>query len=376
MAHLYQRGKRKIWYAKFYRNGRQVLKSLRTTNFRIARDKAKILEAGLDLHNYENGNITPADNMPSNRIPMNEAMEEFCQHLRDIQTKNSYDSEISRLRRMFGSICSSLEYSISPKIKEQPLIRINYLHELTSSAIRKCFESQRRHRVSPSTELRNRAILHKLFEWAFMNYGFRSTNDFRYPNPVDAIKRPALKAPVIRFLEKSDIKKQLKALKDRPQLQVMVAVCIYAGLRREEVVWLVYEDIDLERRLIYVRAKTIHGVFWQPKTKKNRAIPISQELLSILKTYYIDEDNIWYFPSPNGNRWHPDTFSHHLASMNNKAGLNWTCLDFRHTFGSQLAKRGVSLYKISGLMGNSPDICRRHYAAIRTEHLHDDVEFG
>jgi hypothetical protein len=38
VAHLYQRGKKKIWYAKFYRNGRQVLQSLKTTNFRIARD--------------------------------------------------------------------------------------------------------------------------------------------------------------------------------------------------------------------------------------------------------------------------------------------------------------------------------------------------
>ena len=60
MAHLYQRGKKKIWYAKFYWNGSQILRSLKTTNFRIARDKAKILDAGLDLHDYENGVIAPA----------------------------------------------------------------------------------------------------------------------------------------------------------------------------------------------------------------------------------------------------------------------------------------------------------------------------
>lgn len=307
---------------------------------------------------------------------MSEAIEDFCRHLRDIQTKNSYESEISRLRKMFGPICSSLEYNIRPRSNERPPIEIDHLHELTLSVIRKCFESQRRRKVSPSTELRYRAILHKLFEWASKHYGFRSTDDPRYPNPVDAIKRPVLKAPVIKFLEKGDIKKQLKALIGRPQLQVMVAVCIYAGLRREEVVWLMCADIDLERKLIYVRAKTIHGIFWQPKTKKNRAVPISQDLLKILNTYNPGEDGVWYFPSSNGNRWHPDTFSHHLADINHKANLDWTCLDFRHTFGSLLAKRGVSLYKISGMMGNSPEICRRHYAAIRTEHLHEDVEFG
>ena len=52
-----------------------------------------------------------------------------------------------------------------------------------------------------------------------------------------------------------------------------------------------------------------------------------------------------------------------LRRINRKAGLDWHCLDFRHTFGSHLAMKGESLYKISELMGNSPEICRRHYAA-------------
>jgi hypothetical protein len=36
---------------------------------------------------------------------------------------------------------------------------------------------------------------------------------------------------------------------------------------------------------------------------------------------------------------------------------------------------GESLYKISELMGNSPEICRRHYAALSAESLVDAVEF-
>ena len=51
-------------------------------------------------------------------------------------------------------------------------------------------------------------------------------------------------------------------------------------------------------------------------------------------------------------------------------------LDFRHTFGSQLAQKGESLYKIAELMGNSPEICRRHYAALMPEKMHDVVEFS
>jgi len=48
---------------------------------------------------------------------------------------------------------------------------------------------------------------------------------------------------------------------------------------------------------------------------------------------------------------------------------------YRRTFGSQLAIKGESLYKISTLMGNSPEICRRHYAALLPEALAGTVDF-
>ena len=38
--------------------------------------------------------------------------------------------------------------------------------------------------------------------------------------------------------------------------------------------------------------------------------------------------------------------------------------------------KGESLYKISTLMGNSPEICRRHYATLMPEALVQSVEFG
>lgn len=83
----------------------------------------------------------------------------------------------------------------------------------------------------------------------------------------------------------------------------------------------------------------------------------------------------WYCPSPEAKRYDPDNFSRDLAAANTKAGLQWACLDYRHTFGSQLAIKGESLYKISTMMGNSPEICRRHYAAIIPEQVLDTVEF-
>jgi hypothetical protein len=50
------------------------------------------------------------------------------------------------------------------------------------------------------------------------------------------------------------------------------------------------------------------------------------------------------------------------------------CLGFRHSFGTELAMKGESLYKVSGLMGNSPEICRKHYAALIPKSLSTSVE--
>jgi site-specific recombinase XerD len=84
----------------------------------------------------------------------------------------------------------------------------------------------------------------------------------------------------------------------------------------------------------------------------------------------------WYFPSTEGNHWHPDTFGEKIREINEAHGLSWSCGDYRHTFGSHLAMKGVSLYKISSLMGNSPDICRKHYAALVPQEMREEVEFA
>ncbi|MBL4701905.1 MAG: site-specific integrase [Phycisphaeraceae bacterium] len=107
--------------------------------------------------------------------------------------------------------------------------------------------------------------------------------------------------------------------------------------------------------MIRVQAKTINGQYWQPKTKRNRAVPISQSLRQYLDRYTpLENNHSLYFPSPKGELWDPDNFSSDLRKANKATHLQWASLDYRHTFGSQLAQKGVSLYKISTLMGNSP----------------------
>jgi len=114
-----------------------------------------------------------------------------------------------------------------------------------------------------------------------------------------------------------------------------------------------------------------------PKTKTNRAVPISSTLRTYLDQYSpADVEGKLFFSTPHGCQWDQDNLSRELRNANESAGLDWACLEYRHTFGSQLAMKGESLYKISAIMGNSPEICRKHYAALLPESLITSVEFG
>ena len=264
--------------------------------------------------------------------------------------------------------------------RKQPLIEVPYVEQVTTADIAAFIDGRVRNReLAPKTANRYREILTRLFNWASAQHGIRLPGGI---NPAAAVERRREPAPFIRFLTLKQIDQQLDALTDHVRIQAMVAVYIFAGLRREELLWLTHDDIDWNIKpygLIRVRAKEVDGIFWEPKTKTNRGIPISRRLRP-----YLDRQRLragkspWLFPSPEGKRWDADNFSATLRVINvtKKFSDWWSCLTYRHTFGSQLAMKGESLYKIATLMGNSPEICRRHYAALLPESLTATVEFG
>ncbi len=132
-------------------------------------------------------------------------------------------------------------------------INVKFLEDVAAEVINRFLDARiKRSQGVPKTVNGMRAMFHRLFEYAIKHHGFCS-RDRRYPNPAAAIERRHEPAPQIRFLTLGQIEEPLAALKDHPNLYAIVATCIYAGLRREEVTWLTHEDADLELRLIRVR---------------------------------------------------------------------------------------------------------------------------
>ncbi len=173
-----------------------------------------------------------------------------------------------------------------------------------------------------------------------------------------------------------------------------VPLAFYSGMRREEVAILEWPDIRFTEGIIVVG---------RSKTKKGRTIPLNAILESLLsplasagRSGYVVKipdgidrllrlDNLiraiqkakrqemlntWDIPRPTPSRskeYAAKKKEFEAAKKKRAAELKlilgrigWN--PFRHTFGSLLAQAGVSIDKISAWMGNTPEVCRRHYA--------------
>jgi len=377
MASLITRGS--TYYLQYYVGGKIRRRSLGTDSLQLAKEK---------LRQYESARLRGDDLPLPTRTPLAQIVAAYIEHIRAVKTARSAKKDLAYLRDAFGPLCPALEFQRKRTSEKARLRRkqgvpaavrleVNHLEEITTAQVSEFIAGVVQARgLAPKIANRYREILCRLFTWAMDERGLRMPGD---KNPVLKVGRYKEPAPEIRFLTLEQIDDQLAALKTRPQLQAMAAMYIYAGLRREEALWLQREDVDFTAGpfgMIRIRAKTVGEESWQLKTKVNRAVPISSTLRLYLDLYAPRPSvGNWYFPSPKGRRYDVDNFSQDLRAANQAAGLPWTCLDYRHTFGSQLAMKGESLYKIATLMGNSPEICRRHYAALVPEAMAGSVEF-
>ena len=368
----------KIYYALFYVGKKQKRKSLDTKSLQVAKEKLRQLESSLykgrDTH------------LPT-KTPIPDVITAYIENMETRKTLESVKRDVSCLRNAFGPICPALDLKNvkNSELKKKysaknapPLLEAACFEAVTTAQIVKFLSEQVRCKgLKPKTANRYREVLTRLYNWAMSQNGIRIAED---KNPAAQVDKYLESAPQISFLTMPQIGEQLSALSECPELQTMVAMYIYAGLRREELCWLTVADVDFSagsNGILRITAKTINGEFWEPKTKTNRVVPVSTALRQYLDRYLPPvAEGGWFFATPTGKRWNPDNLSGKLSEANRRAGLCWTCLDFRHTFGSQLAMKGESLYKISKIMGNSPDICRKHYAALLPESLVESVEFG
>jgi site-specific recombinase XerD len=111
-----------------------------------------------------------------------------------------------------------------------------FIEQLTTADISAFITSRMASRgLAPKNANHYRSILGRLFTWAADHRGLKLPGSVNPALKVEKVREPA---PEITFLTLEQIEQQLEVLKDSPRFQAAVATYIFAGLGREELLWL------------------------------------------------------------------------------------------------------------------------------------------
>lgn len=179
-----------------------------------------------------------------------------------------------------------------------------------------------------------------------------------YNNVVKKVHCDKVESRQARALNKDEINILLNTCKRiKPNFFPMLFTALFTGMRRGELVALMWENVDLNNCIIKVKYSEYKGKLYTPKSKASyRNITICPMLKKVLLEQKLKTSKSKYvFPNSKGKMYIGDNVTKRLFNPVVKA-CNIGHLrfhDLRHTFGSQLIENNVSPKRVQTEMGHS-----------------------
>ncbi len=178
-------------------------------------------------------------------------------------------------------------------------------------------------------------------------------------NPAKGCKLPKIEKREMKILPEEQIGAYL-AEAERRGLLAVYYLELTTGLRRGELLALLWKDLDVENRTISVTKQVarINGelVVSTPKTQNSiRTLAIPQHAVDLLIAEHEKHpDNPYMFPSPKtGTMFDPDSFRHTHDKILKAIGAEHIRFhDLRHTFATLSLKNGVDVKTLSNALGH------------------------
>lgn len=142
-----------------------------------------------------------------------------------------------------------------------------------------------------------------------------------------------------------------------------------AGLRRSEMYWLAWEDVDFARGRIHITPK--EG--WEPKDYEQRFIGLAPDLRAHLEEIRPKTIRRWVLSQNGEERPSIAVMSAYFKKLSRKAGLKGSIHILRHTFASHLVQAGESLKVIKDLLGHDSMETTEIYAELAPENFDQAV---
>jgi len=150
----------------------------------------------------------------------------------------------------------------------------------------------------------------------------------------------------------------------------------HAGLRAGEILALRWSDVDFVRREITVRKAQWREHEGKPKSNKRRIVPMTSDLVVALEA--MDPKTGRIIKAPRVDVATIETLRGMLGAIERAAGLGGEdpkglVHKLRHTFGAQLATKGVSLQKIQKYMGHASFTTTLRYAHLAPSEMAEAI---
>lgn len=154
------------------------------------------------------------------------------------------------------------------KLKQDPIGRLN-LFELASSHVAS-YRDRRLLKVKPGTVRRELGLLQHALDLAAKEWGYSLS-----VNPCRGIRQPRLNNARNRRLEAGEYVALMQAMSQcrNRLLPMIVEFAIQTGMRRGEIVNMLWEHVDLDRRMLHIP---------HTKTGQPRTIPLNDRASQIL----------------------------------------------------------------------------------------------
>ncbi len=157
-----------------------------------------------------------------------------------------------------------------------------------------------------------------------------------------------------KYLSAPEIERLLKRVEERrfKRLEPAIMLALYAGLRQGEIVWLTWDDVDLDEGWLHVQAK--QG--WSPKSASSeRSIPLTDELARYLAR--VPRVNRWVAPQNARTKWDPRNLGIQIRRLFSAAKVNdggrHKLHRLRGTFATQVLRAGGDLESLREILGHS-----------------------
>jgi integrase len=194
------------------------------------------------------------------------------------------------------------------------------------------------------------------------------------PTQLPQVAALKINNKLVRYLTVEEEERLLEASPER--LRLLVLVAIHTGMRKGELLNLIWDDLDFISHTITVReGKSGEGRRLPMSGTAQRALMGLRELKEQLLTKNLSDNSSssWVFSAPWGG--FQMNLNRNWYGALKRAGLkNFRFHDLRHTFASRLGMAGVDLYRVQTLMGHKMPAMTLRYAHLSPEHLRAAVE--